>query len=99
YKTDHAVTTSRTSRRGRHDLPGHGHAFSPRTSGDVDRVVRDGIRWDTFAALLEDWDGRRIRLTYDRGREPMAMPAGGRATGRRWGWACDPRRPESPGLG
>jgi Uma2 family endonuclease len=37
-------------------------------TGEFERITMDGIRWSTYEALLEDLDGRGIRLTYDRGR-------------------------------
>ena len=45
-------------------------------SGDCDRILLHGVRWSTYESLLEDLDGRGIRLTFDRGRlEIMTLSA------------------------
>ena len=37
-------------------------------TGEFDRILLHGVRWSTYEALLEDLEGHRLRLTYDRGR-------------------------------
>jgi Uma2 family endonuclease len=37
-------------------------------------VVIDGVRWQTYQALLNDLGDRRIRLTYDRGNLEIMAP-------------------------
>ena len=37
-------------------------------TGEFDRILLHEVRWSTYEALLEDLEGRRLRLTYDRGR-------------------------------
>ena len=36
-------------------------------SHDYESILLHGVRWSTYQALLEDLEGRRIRLTYDNG--------------------------------
>ena len=31
-------------------------------------IVLDGVSWSTYEALLRELEGRRFRITYDRGR-------------------------------
>jgi Uma2 family endonuclease len=47
---------------------------APRRPGGHGPVVLDGVRWQTYQALLDDLGGRRIRLTYDRGALEIMAP-------------------------
>jgi Uma2 family endonuclease len=38
------------------------------------RVVVDGVRWDTYERLLEDFEHQHVRLAYDRGRLEIMSP-------------------------
>lgn len=51
--------------------PPGGKPRRPRGSGPL---VLDGVRWQTYQALLEDLGGRRIRLTYDHGTLEIMTP-------------------------
>jgi Uma2 family endonuclease len=44
------------------------------TPADNPRVLLDGIRWETYEALLADLSDRKIRLTYDRGSLEIMAP-------------------------
>jgi Uma2 family endonuclease len=49
-------------------------AATPRRPGGYGPVVLDGVRWQTYQALLDDLGDRHIRLTYDRGNLEITAP-------------------------
>src|ERR1700722_6850872 len=49
-------------------------AATPRRPGGHGPVVIDGVRWQTYQALLDDLGDRHIRLTYDRGNLEIMAP-------------------------
>lgn len=44
------------------------------TEGIPGRVVVNGVAWDTYERLLEDFEQQHIRLSYDRGRLEIMSP-------------------------
>jgi Uma2 family endonuclease len=52
----------------------HPSAPAPRQPGRHGPVVLDGVRWQTYQALLDDLGDRHIRLTYDRGTLEIRAP-------------------------
>jgi Uma2 family endonuclease len=49
-------------------------APASRRPAAIGPVLLSGVRWQTYAALLEDMDNRRVRLTYDRGNLEIMAP-------------------------
>jgi Uma2 family endonuclease len=49
-------------------------ASTPPRSAGHGPVVLDGVRWQTYQALLDDLGDRHIRLTYDRGTLEIMAP-------------------------
>jgi Uma2 family endonuclease len=45
------------------------------TSSAEDRVLLDNIRWSTYLAILEDAEGCRGRMSYDRGTLEIMSPS------------------------
>jgi Uma2 family endonuclease len=48
--------------------------FSPPAATEP-RVLLQGIRWQTYVALLTDLGGQRVRLTFDRGNLEILAPS------------------------